>query len=80
MKTLFTFQPQFRSASKSEMNNYFIIVNEGISKYFKLKILNSMTSFAGLISKWKHLPLVFIEINLNHIKKFPISQFLIFRV
>ena len=48
---------------------------------FKLKILSSMTAFAGLISNnWEHLPFVFVEINLNYIKKFPIRQFLIFRV
>lgn len=76
-----TFQHQFASANKPGKNDYLITFNEGISGYFKLKIMNLMTPCAGLISEeWKHLPLVFIEINLNHSKMFPLRQFLIVRV
>lgn len=61
MKTVLTFQPQFASANKSGKNNYFITFNQGLLGYLKLKIMDLMTSFAGLTSeKWKWLPLVFI--------------------
>ena len=81
MKTVFHISTQFSSANESGKNNYFITFNEGISGYFKLKIMNLMTPFAGLTSQeWKHSPLVFIEINLNHSKIFPVRQFLIVRV
>lgn len=81
MKTVFHISTQFSSANESGKNNYFITFNEGISGNFKLKIMNLMTLFPGLTSQeWKHSPLAFIEINLNHSKIFPVRQFLIVRV
>ena len=77
----FHISTQFSSANESGKNNYFITFNEGISGYFKLKIMNLMTPFAGFISQeWTHSLLVFVEINLNHSKRFPVKQFLIVRV
>lgn len=70
VKTVSTPQPQFGSANKPGKSNDFITFNEKISGYFQLQIMDSMTPFAGLISKEQtYLPCVFIVINLSH--KFP---------
>lgn len=60
VKTVSTPQAHFGSANKSGKNDDFVTFNEKISGYFKLKIMNFLTPFAGLISKERtYLPHVF---------------------